>query len=654
MSAELPPCWVDCPLVGQPIPNTPFITCKTPITPSSTTSSPPSPAPPSALPPWSVPPECTFTLSMLLRYVDGTLHRNVGLLIDLTDGRFYDPQPACQQHDIAYLNLYLPPLPSPFPPPLSSPSTGPPPLAYEVGEGYLATLFRVIDAHLARRPTSSIVIHDVYGFDLSLYVVARYLVHQSMPPSLAYQAVSASRPPGITHPQLVRQLYEAGEEEVEWDLSILERPTWMAHYTSNWTWSGVGERGEKRALPVVSADGEHKQVDAEEVDENKEAVRPAGSIRRKEKKKPAVPPPASSASPSPAAPAGRPGAAADPFADLLKEAGVVTSSSSPSPPPSAAGHSTSGVKRKAPPGEGSAGSEVGQRPSAASTSPLPPPSSSSSVASPLSSTPVHVQHSYLVAVKMPHLQRLLSTLVTLILSPASHYSTFPLLTPSELRAKLVVVWSWMDRQPLTRPLLEQAKGQPTQFVLSWTPVAHQCLILIMKEGTFLSFPAPATTSSLTTTLPPLYHVPHLTFPTRSSPNVLVNNAVASAVLLFDVLPDAPPTPRLLLTDLLSLPSHHPLPPSLMRRMALADSDVVLPRAQRKAVEGEGKGVVGVRCKKYFPLNKCGSVLSMDVPHEREGVEVVMERGDGRRGGRIWTWKGSSSDIAQAELLSAFR
>ena len=62
----------------------------------------------------------------------------------------------------------------------------------------------------------------------------------------------------------------------------------------------------------------------------------------------------------------------------------------------------------------------------------------------------------------------------------------------------------------------------------------------------------------------------------------------------------------------------------------------------------------MRCKKYFPLDKCQSALTMDVPHEREGVELVVDKGDGRRGGRVWVWKKASSEISQAELVNALR
>ena len=660
MPLEPPPYWADCPLVGRPIPNTPFLTCKTPITPSS---SPPlsssSPSPHSTLPPWCIPPESTFTLSMLLRHVERSLQLQLSLIIDLTDGRFYDPQPLCSQHRIQHINLYLPPSPSsslsPYPSP--SPSSPPPPLAYTLSPAYLSTLFHILDVHLSHHPSSTILLHDIYSYDLSLTLIGLYLTHHSLPPSLAFHAVCASRPPGISHPQLVRLLYERGEEEVEWDLAVLQRPAWMAHCVSNWTWSGVGDREEKRERVLEGQGVGQKQGQEEEeqagggeaVEEKKETVKPAGTIRRKQKKEPAPPAAAAvsssspSTSPSPSAvSAPAPSAASsfsDPFADLLAEAGVKVPSSSSAAAP------TTTLKRKAP---------ASGPPASSSSSPPPPPSPPP----PSSLLPVHQQHSYLVPVKMPHLQRLLSTLVHLILNPSSHPpSTFPLLTPSDLRAKLVMLCSWHDRQPLTRPLLDQARTHPSHYVLSWTPVAHQCFVLILKEGTFLHFPSTSSPcSSALPTLPPLYHVPHLSFPTRSSPQLLISHTVASAVLLFDMLPPAPPTPRLLLTDLLSSASHHPLPASIVRRMAMADADVVMPRAQRRAVDGEGRsGVgVGVRCKKYFPLDKCQSVLAMDVPHEREGVELVVDKGDGRRGGRVWVWKKSSSDISQAELVSALK
>ena len=494
---------------------------------------------------------------MLLRHVDRTLHLQLGLIIDLTDGRFYDPQPLCSQHHIQHINLYLPPSsPSPS---LSPSSSSPPPLAYTLTPAYLSTLFHVIDSHLSHHPSATILLHDVYSFDLSLTLIGLYLVHQSMNPSLAYQMVSASRPPGITHPQLVRLLYEQGEEEVEWDLGVLERGKWMGEGLTNWTWSGVGDRDEKRQRTddaLVQAEQKQQPGGAEAVEEEKkEAAKPAGTIRRKQKKEPqplaaaatsssSSSPSASSSSAAVAVPASaKVSPSSDPFADLLAEAGVMPSSSS-----STAGSSTA-LKRKAPaPASG---------PPAPSFS-LPSPSPSL----PQSSLPVQQQHSYLVPVKMPHLQRLLSTLIALILTPSSHYSSFPLLTSSDLRAKLVMLWSWHDRQPLTRPILDQARAQPSHYVLSWTPLAHQCLVLILKEGTFLHFPFSPAPSPTLATLPPLYHVPHLSFPTRSSPQQLITHTVASAVLLFDVLPSVPPTPRLLLTDLLSSPSHHPLPPSI--------------------------------------------------------------------------------------------
>ena len=197
---------------------------------------------------------------------------------------------------MTYVNLYVPPT--------EGEEAGC--WLYDVSEGYLSTVFRVIDAHVDKYPTSSIVVHDIYSFDLSLYLIARYLVHHSMPTlSLAFQLVSASRPPGISHAPFVKTLYEAGEEEVEWDLGVLERPTWMRTSTGNWTWSGVGERGEKRLQSSHSGEGEHKQAEGKVEEKKEEGARPAGTIRRKEKKKPPLPSPlpsssTSSTSPSPA------------------------------------------------------------------------------------------------------------------------------------------------------------------------------------------------------------------------------------------------------------------------------------------------------------------------------------------------------------------
>ena len=71
-------------------------------------------------------------------------------------------------------------------------------------------------------------------------------------------------------------------------------------------------------------------------------------------------------------------------------------------------------------------------------------------------------------------------------------------------------------------------------------------------------------------------------------------------------------------------------------------------------QGTERSALHVRCKKYFPVGKLGSVLGMEVPHEKEGVEVWREGGEFRRGGRVWVWKKQESSVTEAELLAAMR
>ena len=691
-----PPYWADCPLIGRPIEGTPFITAKTPIQPynpdsDAVASASSSAASSSSLPRWSIPAENTFTLSMLIRY-----HQQrglqLGMIVDLTDGRFYEPQPLCGDNNITYINMYIPPPPADTPasPPTaaasttSSSSSSSPPLPYGLTAHYLSAFFQLLDTFTASHPSSYLLLHDIYSFDLSLYLLTLYLTTNSLPPSLAYHRTCSSRPPGIADEAMVRHVWMEGGEELEWDVTaVLKRPEWMGDEVTNWTWSGVGDRMEKR--PMIEADkAAGKESKVGEVEEKKEPIRPAGTVRRKQPKKTgdgaataaASSTPLSSSmstnGPSVASSSISIASSSDPYADMLADIGLasatpIATSSSASTSASGSSSSSGSHKRKAP---SSSSPPTRSAPhTTVSSTPSPPPHTngvSSASAPSTASQPVHKRHSYLVAVQQPHLQRLLSTLLHLVLVPSSHYpaSSFPQSSPTDIRAKLVMLASWLERRPVTRDVLDTMVRERSQWSLTWSPVSDECLVLIVKEGTFLlfvsAFSAAATSSTPSpSSLPPLYHVPHLSFPTKSSPTTLVSNTVAVGSLLFDVdqrSPTSPPTPRLLLTDLLSSPAHHPLPPSLSHRIAALDTDIVLPRAQQRSVGGgSGKAsVLHVRCKKYFPLSKLASVLSMPVPHEKEGVEVWREAGDNRRGGRVWVWKKQETGITEAELLAAMR
>ena len=624
---------------------------------------------------------------MLIRYHQQR-GMQLGMVVDLTDGRFYEPQPLCRDNNITYINMYLPPPVDTQLPALtaaSSPSsnTATLPLPYGLTPHYLSALFRLLDTFTASHPSSYLLLHDIYSFDLSLFLLALYLTTNSLSPSLAFHRCCSSRPPGIADEAMVRYVWAEGGEDVEWDVkAVLKRPDWLGGEVTNWTWSGAGDRIEKRLIEQDKEGDEERKTS--EVEERKEAVKPAGTVRRKQPKKSAdsaalSTPTLSSTSSNGSSTASSSISIAssnDPYADMLADLGLaspapITTSASSS---SSSSSASSSHKRKAP------SSSAPVRPlrnfTTASASSLPPPppaphTNGAVLSAALSNAeqPVYKRHSYLVAVQQPHLQRLLSTLLHLVLMPSSHYSpsSFPQSSPTDIRAKLVMLASWLDRRPVTRDVLDSLVRERSQWSLSWSPVSDECLVLIMKEGTFLLFvatiaaatsasPAPSPSS-----LPQLYHVPHLSFPTKSSSTTLVSNTVAVGSLLFDVdqrSPTSPPTARLLLTDLLSSHAHHPLPPSLSRRIAALDTDIVLPRAQQRSVGGSDGGgkssALHVRCKKYFPLSKLASVLSMPVPHEKEGVEVWREVGDNRRGGRVWVWKKQESGITEAELLAALR
>ena len=595
-----PPYWADCPLIGKPIEGTPFITAKTPIQPykadadaASSSSSSPSAASSSssssALPQWSIPLESTFTLSMLIRYHQQR-GMQLGMIVDLTDGRFYEPQPLCRDNDITYINMYIPPPDDTLAAPASTSAA--PSLPYGLTPHFLSAFFRLLDTFTASHPSSYLLLHDIYSFDLSLFLLSLYLTTNSLPPSLAFHRCCASRPPGISDEPMVRCVWAEGGEEVEWDVkAVLKRPEWMGEEVTNWTWSGAGDRMEKRLR--VDEDKEAGEEKAGEVEERKEPVRPPGTVRRKQPKKTAdsVATAAVSSAPSSSSPTIPSSSisiasSSDPYADMLADIGLATSAPTASSAPSSGSFPSSSLlssgshKRKAP----SASPPTRPAPSTSfpspsSLPPLPPaPHTNGTTASATPSTTlplVYKRHSYLVAVQQPHLQRLLSTLLHLVLVPSSHYSpsSFPQSSTTDIRAKLIMLASWLDRRPVTRDVLDSMVRERSQWSLSWSPVCDECLVLIMKEGTFLLFvsaiAAATSTSSASSpsSLPPLYHVPHLTFPTKSSPTTLVSNTVAVGSLLFDIdqrSPTSPPTPRLLLTDLLSSPPttpSHPLSPA---------------------------------------------------------------------------------------------
>ena len=604
------------------------------------------------------------------------------MIVDLTDGRFYEPQPLCRDNNITYINMYIPP---PSDGPTSQPTdsaSSAAPLPYGLTPHYLAAFFRLLDTFTTSHPSSYLLVHDIYSFDLSLFLLALYLTSNSLPPSLAFHQTCSSRPPGIVDEAMVRAIWAEGGEEVEWDVkAVLKRPEWMGEETTNWTWSGAGDKMERRRV-IEEVKGSSYENKASEGEERKEAIKPAGTVRRKQPKKAvdsavsavtmSTPPHSKGASVSSSISIA---SSSDPYADMLADIGLASSTPVSSSTSSVSSSSSGSHKRKAPTSSSSA--PVRPAPSTppvtVATSSLPPPHArpqtnglTPSTASTINPVPVHKRHPYLVAVQQPHLQRLLSTLLHLVLAPSSHYSSsaFPQLSPTDIRAKLVMLASWLDRRPITRDVLDSLGRERTQWMLSWSPVSDECVVLIMKEGTFLLFvhaiTAPSSSSAPSpSSLPPLYHVPHLSFPTKSSPTTIVTNTVAVGSLLFDnnqSSPTSSPTPRLLLTDLLASPAHHPLAHSLTRRIAALDTDIVLPRAQQRSVGGSGteRSALHVRCKKYFPLGKMASVLGMDVPHEKEGVEVWREGGDYKRGGRVWVWKKQESAVTEAELLAAMR
>ena len=375
-----PPYWTDCPLIGKPIEGTPFITAKTPIQPykpdaesassssssSPSSSSPLSTPPSSALPHWSVPVEHTFTLSMLIRYHQQR-GMQLGMIVDLTDGRFYEPQPLCRDNKITYINMYIPPPPTDTSSSSSSTAAVSSSLPYGLSPHHLSAFFRLLDTFTATHPSSYLLVHDIYSFDLSLFLIALYLTTNSLSPSLAFHRVCSSRPPGIVDEAMVRAVWAEGGEEVEWDVkAVLKRPDWWGEEVGNWTWSGVGDRMEKRRLvEEVKDGGEEKKTS--EAEERKEPIKPAGTVRRKLPKKTAdaaVTAAAGSSTPLASSASAKGASAAsssisiasspDPYADMLADIGLassapISSSASAGPAPTSSSSSSSGShKRKAP------------------------------------------------------------------------------------------------------------------------------------------------------------------------------------------------------------------------------------------------------------------------------------------------------------------
>lgn len=215
----IPDYWLKCPKIGQLIQNTPFILCKTPIDidiPYYDTTS-------------FNDTYYQFTITQLIHYfhTNTTKYSMLGLIINLTDcidKPLYDST-ICQQHNIKHVNITIP----------SSNNI------FDDHKSLITTtrLFNsIVNKYLDTNNNQSftqhtIVVHDTYGYNISGYCTASYLIDEcNYTLTKALSDISFSRLPGIYNRDALvsLQLRFGTTDDI---ITIPKPPVWDKSATNN-------------------------------------------------------------------------------------------------------------------------------------------------------------------------------------------------------------------------------------------------------------------------------------------------------------------------------------------------------------------------------------------------------------------------------------
>jgi hypothetical protein len=655
-STNFPPPlgWSLCPLSGHPIPSSSFIMCKTPLnadlaafglTNSTNQSNETNNnnSVPAIANTYSVAIDELFTVQMFLRFVKNNYGIKVGLIIDLTDGKFYNGLADTKQENCSYINLHI----------KSNLPTS----------SDITAFNNIVTNYLKSHIDSYIAVHDIYGYNVSSYLIACYLVEiNDVELNLVYQSVAMSRPPGLYDKQLLTKLYERYEEEFPFDLSIIQKPEWDQFNILTYTNSD----GKKPAVITQQATNNNNNNNNNSNNCNNTTNSETTTIKRR--KKAAINSNITAASNSAENnnsnnfssnnssnnnTSNLANISNDSRIDDNKHPLAATIDSAASK-----AASEDRVKRKQNLSQALLAENYMDAPPSAVQQPekrLKPESSHSLADNSTKSTPSQQDlssiiraHNYLVAVKPPHLQRLQNIVIQLSLGADPTQSTHK--TPQEIAQGIAQAFQYTNKAPLTLAQLQIIEQNREDYSLTWLPEATSCLLLVLKEGSFLCFEQGA-----------VYHVPALFFPKRKDPLSKVNNTLCAAELLFDQ-DNGQRTPRLLISDCICFSNYFSLgKEAAQQRIQCADIELAIPRAQLKP-DQKANCKLQVRCKKLFPLNKLNSVLQMPLLHHNQGVIIMPNQSKSlqQNSGEIqnycnWYWTNNSNNqISKAILAQRFK
>eukprot|EP00741_Cyanophora_paradoxa_P011506 tig00020557_g11116.t1 len=211
-----PPCWIDVPRMGKPCRG--FLPFKTPLGPSYDDK---------------LEEDQRFDVTMFAE-AQVLAKRDVGLVIDLTRGEYYDPR-EWADWDIQYKKL-----------PIEFTAAG-------VVEDRSVEAFREACINFWREsPSRFIAVHDVVGASVLGYLLVTVLViDHNLRLNEAIQTFAASRPPGIYKRTLLSALYELLSPLDETSAEQLPCPV-----PPDWDLQGIaGAEDIGRALPAPAPPG---------------------------------------------------------------------------------------------------------------------------------------------------------------------------------------------------------------------------------------------------------------------------------------------------------------------------------------------------------------------------------------------------------------
>jgi len=489
-------------------------------------------------------------------------------------------------------------------------------------------------------PQRCILLHDVYGFNLSGFIACCYLIEScGMDVTSAVNAVADARPPGIYSRQLLQALMNrywkleqaeataAGDEEEGEQMQPQPTPIIPPLPMPEWhqlPWTATVRHHlpkldkDPTETPIQNGVQHQQQTPTTTTDSAMAAAMDAASsaaaavsaaseeapVKRKVRKRPgataaAAPPTIAGSTPATASPAVSPPVAQLPAVDMrdgidnrVKRARIDYANST-------------------------ASSDRPRSPQPILQATTATPTYTAPTTPSIDVAQLRRDHPFLVPMNQTQIDRLTATLHTLL----------PSVSVSALKAP-ADIWSFLSPPSLTPAHLSTVRhaissaansSTPPPYVVSWLPQHYSCFLLIMREAVHVIF-GPQN----------WFIIPGMRFPKRKAQHENVNNTLLLGELILDPAPSPSPSSssspsfisRFLVCDLLVMSqtvlAQSPTRHRLDQRLQTMEHELIQPlKASQQTLQ------MHVRVKQMLGLHKIEAAMRMQVPHKHLGI--VLQR-----------------------------